>query len=323
MAASRNSPPVDLPVRVGAFIAGRVVAHDRLGVGLSGGCDSVVLLHVLVSLGLAGRLTAIHIHHGLSPNAEAWADFCADYCARLGVPLIARKVTVDRCSGFGLEAAARQGRYAAFAEVPVDCLLLAQHRGDQAETILFNLLRGSGVTGAAGIPAERRHGHQRVLRPLLDVPRTDIEAYAKANRLRWVDDESNADTALSRNFLRHDVLPVLRARFSGSEAALTRAAAHFAEADGLLAELAELDWQASREGDALRVAALRGLSAARLKNLLRHRLRVLGWRSPVTARLDEFARQLLAAGPDRHPELRLPDGRLRVAQGRLQWLPAD
>ena len=288
--------------------------------GLSGGCDSVVLLHLLSRLGF-GKLSAIHVHHGLSQNADAWAAFCAGYCERLGFPLSIRHVTVDASSGLGLEAAARAARYAAFAECSGDCLLLAQHRGDQAETVLFNLLRGTGVTGAAGMPVERRFGEMRLLRPLLDVSRAEIESYAAAEGLAWITDESNTDTSLTRNFLRHEALTAISQRFPSAEASLAQAAKHFAEAAGLLDELAVQDWQWVGEGDAARLAALRQLSLPRLKNLLRHRLRCLGWQVPVAARLEEFARQLQSAAPDRHPELLLPDGKMRVARALLHWLP--
>lgn len=320
MVASRNKPSIDLAARVGAFVAARHVPGEPLWAGLSGGCDSVVLLHALAGLELPGRLGAIHVHHGLSANADDWADFCADYCRRLGVPLTVRRVAVDAASGLGLEAAARAARYAAFADCAPGSLLLAHHRGDQAETVLFNLLRGSGVAGAAGMPAERWFGQLRLLRPLLDIPRSEIEATAIAAGLSWIEDESNADTALTRNYLRHEALVSLSQRFPGAEAALAQAAANFSEATGLLDQLAELDWQRASQGETAPVGGLRLLSPARLKNLLRFRLRRLGWRTPVASRLDEFARQLLAAGPDRHPELVLPDGTMRVSGGAVHWL---
>lgn len=321
MAATRNKPSVDLPQRVGAFLAARLAPEERLTVGLSGGCDSVVLLHVLVALGLVGRLQAVHVHHGLSPNADAWAKFCVEYCHRLDVALTIRKVEVPTGSGLGLEAAARNARYAAFAETAGNNLLLAHHRGDQAETVLFNLLRGTGVAGAAGIPAERRQGGLRLLRPLLDVSRTELEVYALEAGLKWVEDESNQNRALTRNFLRHETLVALGQRFPRVESSLAQAAENFAEAHALLDELAELDWQQVGDGDAAQLAELRQLSNSRLKNLLRYRLRALGWRAPVASRLDEFVRQLRTAAPDRHPELVLPDGKIRVAQRRLHWLP--
>lgn len=321
MVASRNKLLAELPQRVGDFLATRLAAHERLCVGLSGGCDSVVLLHVLSRSGFAGRLAAIHVHHGLSPNADTWAAFCSAYCRDLAIPLTIQNVAVVRKNGLGIEAAARQARYAVFAEWATDTLLLAQHRGDQAETVLFNLLRGTGLVGAAGMLAERRFGPLRLLRPLLDIPRAEIEAYAQANGLKWVEDESNADTVYARNFLRHETLTALSERFPASEASLAQAAANFAEAVGLLDELAELDWCAVSEVEAARLPALRKLSPARLKNLLRYRLRQLGWRVPVASRLNEFCRQLLTAAPDRHPALILPEGKMTVRGGLLNWLP--
>jgi tRNA(Ile)-lysidine synthase len=325
MGVSRNSLPADLSGRLGAFTAARITAGDALCVGLSGGCDSVVLLHLLSHAGFVGRLSAIHVNHGLSPNAGVWADFCAEYTRSLGVPLIVRSVSVDRSSGEGLEAAARHARYAAFTDsLPAGiCLLLAQHRGDQAETVLFNLLRGAGVAGVAAMRAERSAGPLRLLRPLLDATRAEIEAYARQHGLSWVDDESNTDTRFTRNFLRHETLAAINQRFPNAEAALARAAANFAEAADLLDELALQDWQSVADGEMARLPELRSLSLSRLKNLLRWRLRMLGWQVPVATRLDEFSRQLMVAAPDRHPELCLPAGKMRLARGRLCWLSAE
>lgn len=321
MGASRNSLSADLPGRLAAFVAARITADDPVYVGLSGGCDSVVLLHLLSRTDFAGRLAAIHVHHGLSPNADAWAGFCSAYCQSLGIPLIVRSVRVDRSSGQGLEAAARQARYAAFDEMlPAGtCLLLAQHRGDQAETVLFNLLRGAGVTGAAAMRVERAQGALRLLRPLLDVSRTEIEIYAQQHGLGWIEDESNADTRFTRNFLRHEALTAINQRFPDAEAALARAASNFAEASDLLDVLAAEDWLRVADGETARLVDMRSLSLPRLKNLLRWRLRQLGWQPPVATRLDEFSRQLMTAAPDRHPELVLPAGKMRLARGRLHW----
>ena len=196
----------------------------------------------------------------------------------------------------------------------------AHTANDQAETLLFNLLRGAGVTGAAAIPVDRQQGRLRILRPLFDVSRREIEAYARARQLAWVDDESNADTALTRNFLRHEVLTAVAGRFPAAEGNLAQAAGHFAEADALLGELAAIDWLVAADGEALQLAKVRAMSLPRLKNLLRHRLRQLGWRAPAAARLDEFARQLHSAGPDRHPALDLAEGRIVAGQGRLRWV---
>ncbi len=262
----------------------------------------------------------MHVHHGLSENADRWAAFCTDYCRSLGIDLLVERVEVDRHSGLGLEAAAREARYKVFSASAGELLLLGHHQGDQAETLLFNLVRGAGVAGAAGIPAERREHHLRILRPLLDVSRDEIEAYARDHSLDWVDDESNCDAGLSRNFLRHQVLTVLATRFPAAERNLAQAAGRFAEADVLLGELALVDWRAAADGDALKLTKLRELSLPRLKNLLRYRLRQLGWHAPAAARLEEFSRQLRTAGADRHPALDLAEGRMVAGGGVLRWV---
>ncbi len=320
MAASRNSLQSSLLARVAAFLATRTTPGENIGVGLSGGCDSVVLLHVLAVLCPRGNLRAVHVHHGLSVNADRWAAFCTDYCRDLGIDLLVERVEVDRHSGLGLEAAAREARYRVFSGSAGELLLLGHHQGDQAETLLFNLLRGAGVAGAAGIPVERRRQQIRILRPLLDVSRDEIETYARDHRLDWVDDESNRDTGLSRNFLRHRVLTVLGVRFPAAERNLAHAAGHFAEADVLLGELALIDWRSAADGEALKLAKLRELSLPRLKNLLRYRLRQLGWQAPAAIRLEEFARQLQTAGADRHPALDLAEGSMIAGGGVLRWV---
>lgn len=323
MGGSRKSLSPDLAARVGAFVADRSTGDAPLCVGLSGGCDSVLLLHLLSRLEWPAGLTAIHVHHGLSAHADDWAQFCSDYCRQLGLTLTCVRVAVDHDGGYGIEAAARDARYAAFAaHLPASCnLLLAQHRGDQAETVLFNLLRGSGVAGAAGMRDERLWHGRRILRPLLGVSRAEIEVCARECGLRWVEDESNADTGFSRNFLRHQVMPAIAGRFPGAEAALARAAGNFREAADLLDELAATDWQGVAIGEQAGLSGLRALSMARLKNLLRWRLQMLGWQVPVADRLEEFARQIMTAAPDRHPELILPAGRMRLSRGSLTWLP--
>ena len=320
MAASRNKLSNELLSRVGDFVATRTATDEPIAVGLSGGCDSVVLLHLLISLGLGKRLSAIHVHHGLSPNADAWAKFCTEFCARFDIPLRVQSVTVDLKSGHGIEAAARLARYAAFSRCAVPTILLAHHQGDQAETLLFNLLRGAGVAGAAGMADERRHGDLRILRPLLSVTRSALASYAAAKQLDWIEDESNADTKFTRNFLRHDVLTVINQRFPVAEQNLAQAAGHFSEAAGLLDELAAGDWQLVSDGETLNLRRLRPLGVARIKNLLRYRLRQMAWQAPVAARLDEFVRQLLNAAPDRHPELKLDKGLMRVGKGQLSWI---
>jgi len=197
----------------------------RLAVGLSGGVDSVVLLHLLRELAPRHgfRLSAVHVHHGLSPNADDWARFCRKLCRGWVVPLTVRRVSVQK-KGRGLEAAAREARRAAFAAVAADAIVLAHHLDDQAETVLLNLLRGAGPRGAAAMQAAGRLGDKRLLRPLLQVRRREILAYARAHHLEWIEDESNRDAALARNFLRLRVGPLLEERFPRWRESLARAA---------------------------------------------------------------------------------------------------
>jgi len=202
----------------------------RVAVGLSGGLDSVVLLHFMHGLAprLGYKLSAVHVNHGLSSNAVEWQKFCSALCLELDVPFKALKVKVTR-QRHGLEAAAREARRAALSAVRVDAIALAHHLDDQAETVLFNLLRGAGLEGASGMPRVGRLGGKILLRPLLTFPRGAIRAYAEEHGLRWIEDESNSDEALTRNFIRRRVGPLLETRFPRWRENLARAARHFAD----------------------------------------------------------------------------------------------
>ena len=227
--------------RVAAFLR-RHPPGERLAVAYSGGLDSTVLLHLLA--GLRGehayRLSAVHVHHGLLPAAEAWVAHCERQCAALGVPLRVERVSVGR-AGRGLEAAAREARYRVFAGLDVDTLALAHQRDDQAETVLLQLMRGGGVKGLAAMPAARALGGITLLRPLLETTRAEIEAHARTHGLSWVEDESNDDVRLRRNAIRRHLLPMLARTFPDAVQTLARAAGQFAEQAALLDDLAELD----------------------------------------------------------------------------------
>lgn len=269
---------------------------------MSGGLDSCVLTHVLA--GLRGELgievSAVHVRHGLVAGSEAWSDTCAELCAALDMPLKVCDVRVDRAHPGGLEAAAREVRRSVLLnDLAGGLLALAHHRDDQAETILFRALRGTGVKGLAGMRDVVDAGAGgRVWRPLLDVPRSELHVYAVRHDLSWVDDPSNADTAFARNFLRKDILPQLDERFPGASANLARLGRLAGEAEGLLEALADGDMERLCIPGCmqmLRPPAL-GLSSARLRNVLRRLLVRAGISMPDETRLREVERQFRADG---------------------------
>ncbi|MBC2381635.1 tRNA lysidine(34) synthetase TilS [Pseudomonas sp. WS 5106] len=297
-------------------------------IAFSGGLDSTVLLHLLANAKDLPPLGAIHIHHGLQAAADAWPAHCQSVCDALGVPLRIMRVHVQ--PGASLERAARDARYQAFAEVTGagEVLLTGQHRDDQAETLLFRLLRGAGVRGLAAMPAYRPLAAGHLVRPLLDVSRVELEAYAHEHRLQWIEDPSNADSRFSRNYLRHRVLPTLTERWPQAVSSLARTAEHLSEAQALLDELAGMDLQGADQLSrfpwlplpSLVLAPLRELSDARQRNALRH------WLTPLT-RLpdsDHWASwySLRDAKGDAQPLWRLADGELHRCAERIWWVPA-
>lgn len=313
MAVSRNKPSVDLlSDAVRRCLARHCSPDARLVVGFSGGLDSTVLLHAAAA-SISGRLSAVHVHHALSVNADAWAEHCAQVCSALGLPLSISRVTVPSATGSGTEAAARSVRHAALLAADADFILLAHHADDQAETILHNLLRGSAVRGVAGM-AERRG---RFLRPLLALSRADLLDYAHAHGLSWIDDESNADSSYTRNYLRNEVMPVVAARFPAAVARLGAAGEHFAEAQELLDQLAEIDLAGLTPTFPVPLDRFRVVSEARARNLLSWLLHRQGLQMPDATRVREFVRQMREAGPDRHPRLELADYSLHCAGRQL------
>ncbi|WP_394984726.1 tRNA lysidine(34) synthetase TilS, partial [Cellvibrio sp.] len=276
-------------------------AGSSILLGLSGGVDSVVLLHLLQKLSLrySWRLSALHVHHGISPLADVWAVFCADLCALYGVSLQVEHVNIAPLRSLGIEAAARKLRHAALAQQQVDFVALAHHLDDQAETLLLQLLRGAGVRGASAMPAIKHCANvPTLLRPLLDVPRSILLEYAQQHGLQWVEDESNADDTYPRNFLRHRILPLLEQRFPAYRKTMLRSAQHFAEATELLDELAQQDAEWAIADNRLDIKQLRVLGVVRGKNLLRYFLAAQGAPIPDSTRLQEMLRQLCNARPD-------------------------
>lgn len=297
MADSRK-PSIDLSPAALADLLFRRLGLDagtRFHVAFSGGLDSTVLLHLLVQLRAQTplRLGAIHVHHGLQPTADAWATYCAQLCGQWEVPCAIERIEVDRASGQGIEAAARTARYAALQThiATGDVLLTAHQQDDQAETVLLQLLRGTGVPGLAAMPALAPFDAGYLARPLLAFSRTALNAYARAHALAWIEDESNRDPRQARNVLRHRVLPLVRAHWPQAAEAMARTATHAVDAAAVLDEVGRADWQRVAAPDmtgALSIPELLTLSPARQRNVIRCWLRAERGLAPSAAHLDEI-----------------------------------
>ena len=360
MANSRKRHSTDFIERFAAHVAPLLPACSSVLIGLSGGVDSVVLLHLLYNLTprFSWKLSALHVHHGISQNADAWASFCSDLCNHYFVPLHVEYVDVASLRAHhGLEAAARKLRYAAFAKQSCDFVALAHHADDQAETLLLQLLRGAGTRGASAMPllAACEKPFPDLVRPLLPYSRQEVIEYAMAHELRWVDDESNTDNSYPRNFLRHRVMPLLNEKFPAYRSTLARSAEHFAEASKLLDDLAQIDApdlfadrvrlndndsifiQSNQLNDlmmqkkkclkdqyaTLEVSYLQSLSHLRAKNLLRYFLHGIGAPTPQAAQLDVMLQQLCHARQDANVCIRYccDNWEVRRYQGKIYVLP--
>ncbi len=325
--ASHLLTPDALASRLPAESAQRVV-----WIAFSGGLDSTVLLHLASSLrdrGAIGTLCALHIHHGLQAEADQWVEQVTRVCRALAVPLQVERVAL--AGDDNLEARARAARYQVFARVlkAGDCLLMAHHQRDQAETLLYRLCRGSGPRGLAAMPETRPLGAGHLRRPLLDYPRAALEDYARMHRLVWVEDPSNGDPRFDRNYLRAEILPGLTRRWPEAERQLARTAAHCAEEQALLCAYAREELAALRIAGAgllagtpaLDWAALAACAPARQRLLLRTWLVDLGCALPQSAQLERICADLLTPRVDAEPCFQQPDWMLRRYRTGLYWLP--
>ncbi|ACR29444.1 tRNA lysidine(34) synthetase TilS [Burkholderia glumae] len=302
-----------------------------IAIAYSGGLDSSVLLDAAVRVAGAARCVALHVHHGLSPNADAWLAHAAACAAALGVCFDAQRVEVPRESGLGVEASARELRYRALDALGerhgAQALWIAQHADDQAETVLLQLLRGAGLAGIAAMaPRYLPDGATIVrMRPLLSLLRAQLERYAEARALRWIDDESNADTRYARNALRARVLPELAVHFPGFRDALARTAQHAAAAQRLLDVLAADDLAGATrdDGRVLSRERLLGFDDERGANLLRHWMRTLGLPGASAARLAEMIKQLRAAQVSHALRIDHAGQCLRLYRDDVYWEAGD
>lgn len=276
-------------------------------VALSGGLDSTVLLHAVAELLPRERIRAIHIHHGLSPNADHWQTHCENICATRDIPLITAFVQTRPQTGDSIEAWAREQRYLIFKThmQPGELLLTAQHANDQAETVLLALVRGSGPKGLSAMPEIKPFGLGSHVRPFLHCPRAALEAYAREHDLAWVHDESNDNQDYDRNFIRHSVMPVLETRWPSMAQTLTRVAGHCAEQQSLVDLLLAPLWlqiQGSRAGT-LSLRALNKHDLIIQKALIRGWLAQLGHPMPGHKMLDEIIFTLIPAAEDAQPQV--------------------
>jgi len=300
------------------------VPEDARGlvVALSGGADSAALLVGLAGLsgGFRGLpLRAVHIDHGLQAAAAEFCEACRSLCEHLGVPLELIRVEVQSEKGRSIEAAARDARYAALAAQlqPLECLLTAHHRQDQAETLLLQALRGAGVKGMSAMPVCRVLGLGWHVRPVLDVPHHELLQWGGHLEDSKVTDPMNEDLRFDRSYLRQAIWPLIETRWPGADIALSRSARHMAEAQELLDRVAAADVARLRDGDALSVPALRALPPANRMNAIRAWLGEAGVEAPSTARLAEALRQVFDADADQLPAIVWGDKALRRYRQRL------
>ncbi|NLQ18196.1 tRNA lysidine(34) synthetase TilS [Marinomonas sp. M1K-6] len=329
MTHSTAKPLIALsPLRFNAeWINSVFTRANRVWIGFSGGVDSHVLLHALVnqiSTAQKQKLTVLHVHHGLSANADDWLRHCESIAENLAVSFVAERVQLDAQAS--LENAARNARYQAFQTVMADqdVILLAHHAGDQVETVLFRLLRGTGGKGLIGIPQERQlgDGHARLIRPLLMASKADIEVYAKQHQLVWIEDESNHDERFSRNFLRHRVVPVLTARFPAMERNIVSSSQRMATDYAMLSQFAQQQL-------AVWCNAFGGLDLSYIANKpvderlfwWRHFLQANGV-SLTQAQL-ESVEAMFSAAQDKQPEFVFSHGRIMRHQNAIYLLPPD
>lgn len=282
-------------------IQGKLPADAAVCIAFSGGLDSTVLLHSFVRLGY--RVRAVHIDHGLHADSPLWRDHCERQARALQVEFTSVRVDVTGIDEIGLEAAARDARYEAFAKElhPGEYLLVAHHADDQLETMLLALMRGAGVLGLGAMQTIEPFARGVLCRPILDFTRSELEEWARAEGLHWLTDPSNDNHSLDRNFVRHRIVTALQERWPAAARTALRSSQHLQEAWRTLEQLAAIDAGTAIDGECLSVAALDSLNPERRRNLLRYWIRRRGARAPSTRKLAGIEHDMLAASPDRIP----------------------
>ena len=301
----------------------------RYLVAYSGGMDSHVLLHLLACLGreTGYEVRAVHVNHNIHPRSRDWARHCREACRALGVELEVLEVDASKPGKESPENWAREKRYGALERTLVadEILLTAHHQDDQLETLLLRLLRGAGVLGLAAMRPVREFGKGLHARPLLQYSRAELLDYAERHGLKWIEDPSNTDTQLDRNYLRHEVLPALKHRWPAAASPVSRTIQACAEAQELLDDLARQDLQrcATDEPDVLLVDQVQQLSGARQKNLIRYWSRILDLPPPNSRHLSHIISDVLQARPDATPQVNWKGATLQRQRNYLYFSPPD
>lgn len=284
-------------------------SYTTLWVGFSGGLDSTVLIQGLAKDPvLSLNVKAVHVHHGLSLHADAWQEHCQAFCKALSIPLVVQHVTLD--GACNIEENARTARYQVFSSLlgEQDCLLLAHHRDDQAETLLLQLFRGAGIDGLSAMAVDRTLAKGRLFRPFLAHSRQTLKEYALRHHLTFVEDESNQNGDFSRNYLRHQIMPLLQLKWPNVVNQLVQTAGHCQQAKENLDALAEMDCQTlSEQGNTLDLSLLQAIDHARLVNVLRAWIKNNRVRFPSFKILNRLIEEVVFASKDCDPVIQWGD----------------
>ena len=282
---------------------------DNLAVGLSGGVDSVVLLHILKSLQQYKdfKLKAIHINHGISPNANEWESFCQNECKRIGVELLIHRTTITKTGGESLENNARIARYNYFFSSDSDVITLAHHKKDQVETVLSQIFRGSDLHNIASMKPLTKKQDKLIWRPMLNISRNNIEEYAKEFNISYINDESNFDTTYLRNFIRLQVLPLLLEFDKDVEAKILKLPNQLQDILAIVDNIAVCDLDSVLEDGSINLNKFKELSAIRQIKALNYYIKTYNIPLPTTRQIDEFSRQALESKWDSTPTLKLTE----------------
>ena len=304
----------------------KVDAQGTIYVAYSGGLDSSVLLHILANSEFKPGLRATHVHHGLSDQADAWAQHCARFCEQLCIPLVVDRVHVEE-GGQGIEAAARDRRLEVFSRLlgTHDVVVTAHHQSDQAETFLYRALRGAGLTGLSAMKPSRALGAGQLLRPMLSVSRDELQAYAEGHGIRWVEDESNSETRFDRNYIRAHVVPALSQRWCDAEKRLASTIDNIQSSKAMLdsyldKDLSALGIRTEVVGESISLAGFKAASGTAQCALLRRWCERLGYYAPDKKQFQELTK-LVDAKEDAQPCVQWGSVQFRRFKARLYLLP--